>query len=117
MKQVMSYLWQLPQNLLGQLLRFLYKGEESKDVIVRYSPYMGGGISLGRYIIVDKNASEKTIQHEYGHCLQSRKLGWLYLLIVGLPSLLHAGFCRCKNHSYYDFWCEKWADRLGGVKR
>ena len=68
-------------------------------------------------IIVNRYASRKTIMHEYGHCRQSQMLGWLYLIVVGLPSILHAGFCRCKNHSYYDMWFERWADKLGGVNR
>ena len=119
MKRVISYVWQLPQNLLGSLLRVIYKGEDSDygDSIVRRSEKMKGGISLGRYIIVKKRASRKTIMHEYGHCRQSMYLGWLYLPLIGLPSILHAALCKCKNHSYYDFPVERWADKLGGVTR
>lgn len=119
MKNILSYLWQLPQNLLGWLLRFIYKGEDAhyKTSIVRYSNKIPGGISLGKYIIVYGNASEKTIRHEYGHSIQSKYLGPFYLFIIGVPSILHAWLCKCQNHSYYDFWCEKWADKLGKVKR
>jgi hypothetical protein len=119
MKHIVIYLWGLPQNLLGLLLRLIYKGYDSqyKDVIVRRSTYMHGGISLGKYIIINQWSTDETLKHEYGHCIQSKKLGWLYLFVVGLPSLLHAGFCRCKNHSYYDVFPERWADKLGGVKR
>jgi hypothetical protein len=28
------------------------------------------------------------IAHEYGHTLQSHKLGLVYLLVIGLPSLI-----------------------------
>lgn len=119
MKRTLLYLHQLPQNGLGALLRLIYKGNDSKykDVIVRRSTSMRGGISLGRYIIVNQWSNERTIMHEYGHCVQSRKLGWLYLIVVGLPSILHAAFCPCKRHSYYDIFPENWADKLGGVKR
>ena len=119
MKSLLSYIWQLPQHGLGLLLRAIYRGTDTEyeGAIVRRSLQMQGGISLGRYIIVNRYASRKTIMHEYGHCLQSRKLGWFYLLVVGIPSLLHAAFCRCKRHSYYDYWCERWADKLGGVDR
>ena len=78
MKRLIKYIWSLPQNLLGLLLRVLYKGEDKpyKDAIVRHSRYMmGGGLSLGRYIFVDIYADEKQIRHEYGHCIQSRKFG------------------------------------------
>jgi hypothetical protein len=31
------------------------------------------------------------IAHEYGHTLQSHKLDLVYLLVIGLPSLIWAG--------------------------
>ena len=78
---------------------------------------MKGGISLGHYIIINQFQPKTTVMHEYGHCRQSRYLGWLYLLIIGLQSLLHAALCKCKNHNYYNMWFEKWADKLGNVER
>lgn len=119
MKSFLLYLWCLPQNLLGLALRLIYKGNDStyEDAIVRRSTKMLGGISLGKYIIISQWAKKSTVMHEYGHCIQSRYLGWFYLLVIGLQSLLHAALCRCRNHSYYDMWFEKWADKLGGVER
>jgi hypothetical protein len=119
MKRIALYLWSLPQNLLGLLLRLIYKGNDSQyeDAIVRRSVKMHGGISLGKYIIINQWSTQKTVQHEYGHCRQSKMLGPLYLLVVGLPSILHAAFCPCKRHSYYDVFPESWADKLGNVKR
>lgn len=120
-KDILQFIWQLPQNLLGLLLRAIYRGEDTDcgDALVRMSPRMQGGISLGRYIIVSEKATFGTVMHEYGHCRQSKMLGPLYLLVVGLPSVLHAWLCDCekRGHSYYDFWCERWADKLGEVKR
>ena len=119
MKNFFLYVWQLPQNLVGLLLRAIYKGNDNpyKTAIIRRSITMRGGISLGKYIIVSQWASENTTKHEYGHCIQSKYLGWLYLPVVGLPSILHATFCKCRKHSYYDVYPEKWADKLGGVNR
>lgn len=119
MKKALLYLWCLPQNCLGLLLRLIYNGNDSayEDAIVRRSTKFPGGISLGRYIIVNQWSSKKSVMHKYGHCIQSRYLGWLYLLVIGLPSLIHAWLCPCKKHSYYDFYTEKWADKLGGVER
>ena len=119
MKKILLYIWQLPQNIVGLLFLLFIQGEErhSLDGITFYeAESFNGGISLGKYIIVYKKR-ESTIRHEYGHCIQSKMLGPLYLIVVGIPSLIHAGFCRCINHDYSDFWCEKWADKLGGVKR
>lgn len=119
MKKSLLFFWQLPQMLLGLLLRIIYKGSDSayEDAIVRRSTAMRGNISLGKYIILNQWATKKSLMHEYGHCKQSKMLGWFYLLVVGLPSILHAALCKCKRHSYHDFFCEKWADKLGGVKR
>lgn len=119
MKAILSYIHQLPQNLLGLLFLLFIKGEErvSVDGIAFYhAKGFHGGISLGKYIILGEYC-KKSVKHEYGHCLQSRKLGWFYLIVVGIPSLLHAAFCPCKRHSYYDFFTERWADKLGGVQR
>lgn len=117
--EVLLYIWQLLQNLLGLLLRTIYKGNDSvyNDSIVRRSTAMRGGISLGKYIIINQWSTEKTVKHEYGHTRQSKMLGPLYLFVVGLPSILHAALCSCKRHSYYDVFPENWADKLGGVKR
>lgn len=117
MKKAFLYLHQLPQNLVGVVLRLIYKGNDSdyEGAIVRKSAKMKGGISLGKYIIVGARASKKTIMHEYGHCIQSKYLGWLYLLVIGLPSIIRASMGR--PETYYDFFTEKWADRLGGVNR
>jgi hypothetical protein len=71
-----------------------------------------GGISLGKYIILSHDDID-SIKHEYGHSVQSRYLGWLYLLVIGLPSLLWAMFY--KGDDYYKFYTEKNADKLGGV--
>lgn len=118
MLNILLYIWQLPQNLLGILLLAIYAGDNGqyKDAIVRRSVKMQGGISLGKYIIVSEDATKKSIMHEYGHCRQSIMLGWLFLLIVGLPSILHAVLCNCKDHSYSSVYPENWANKLGGVK-
>lgn len=117
------YLWQLPQNLVGLLLRAIYKGNDStyESAVVRRSTSMSGGISLGKFIIVSQWASKDTIKHEYGHCKQSKYLGWLYLIIIGLPSLIWAWMygkvVKPTTNGYYRFFTEKWADRLGNVER
>lgn len=119
MKSVILYLWQFPQNILGLLLRAFYKGSDTdyKDVVVRRSSKMCGGISLGEYIIVSEWSGVCTIEHEYGHCKQSRMLGWLYLLVIGLPSIVWAFVNRFTRLDYYAFPTERWADRLGNVIR
>lgn len=121
MKKVLLYIWQLPQNLVGLLFLLFIRGEEKHSLygITFYtSKRFRGGISLGKYIIMGY-ATEKKIKHEYGHCIQSKKLGWFYLLVIGLPSLLHAWLhdCEKEGKAYYHFWTEKWADNLVGIVR
>lgn len=125
MKKILLYTWQLPQNLLGLLLRQFYKGEDiyHNEFIVRKSKKMTGGISLGKYIIVNTNTTKTGILHETGHGKQSQYLGPLYLLAVGVPSILKASVfeghnCEGKaNWFYYGQYPENWADKLAGIER
>lgn len=137
MKEIINFLrvlWELPQCLLGFILFQVYSVGchcmeiPYGDVRILYSERMRGGISLGRFIILPwkyRNNSSSyvrdAISHEYGHTRQSLYLGWLYLPVIGIPSVtwawLHSSF-RCLDAvSYYSFFTERWADRLGGVRR
>jgi hypothetical protein len=116
---ILLYVWQLPQNILGEILSLYYgarKGHDYHGVRLHYSPNIPGGISLGRHIIInDRNRNDESEKmHEWGHTRQSLMLGWLYLPIIGLPSILWASRRR---RNYYSFWTERWADTLGGVRR
>lgn len=125
------FTWELPQTLLGYILTKIYKGklikvEDYNRARVHYYKRFPGGISLGRYILVRNSTHTKTreklVKHEFGHCVQSKYLGWLYLPIIGVCSGLHNLTFNWRNKkgwikSYYDYWTEKWADKLGGVKR
>lgn len=118
------YLWQLPQNLLGLIFVEVLKPEQTYDrkwALLHYSSRMKGGISLGRHIIVSEHMKDyngRTEAHEWGHSVQSRILGPLYLLVIGLPSLLWAAIWSPERGvSYYEFYTEKWADKLGKVER
>ena len=126
MREVLLYIWQLPQNLVGLLMLAIVRPEDIYDYEGEKLCYsyrrMRGGISLGKYIIVRsafRGMNDQTEKHELGHARQSRILGPLYLLVIGLPSLLWALWWREKDRgvSYYSFYTERWADTLGGVTR
>lgn len=139
MKEFISflrYLWELPQSLFGFILFQIYSVDcycmetPYGDTRILYSEKMRGGISLGRFVILPwryreaygkGSYIEMSHKHEYGHTRQSLRLGWLYLIVIGLPSLLwawaHSTFKRLQEVDYYSFYTEAWADRLGGVKR
>lgn len=122
-KGVGLYVWQLPQNLIGLSLRLFYKPRLIRvygDCLVYICPTFPGGISLGRYVYLGGD-NKVDILHELGHCKCSKKLGLFYLLIVGLPSIVHAWlhsyFPGCKGKSYYHFYTELWADAESGIVR
>lgn len=130
MKEILSYIWQLPQNLCGILYRSINKNnriaiienEDSRSVDAKvYLQRYSGGVTLGKYIFIcqDYRDKEIVIKHECGHVKQSKILGPLYLLVIGIPSILHAWlsrYIRCcwknGNYNYYHFYTEKWANRL-----
>lgn len=129
-KNIIMEVWQLPQNILGFIVKKLYAATPytTHNNVNVYSWNNLGGISLGKYIFVpfhkaspNTNGVQRYIRHEYGHCVQSRYLGWFYLIVIGLPSITWAGcfewYRKKTGTSYYDFYTEKWADKLGGVNR
>lgn len=117
-KQVVSemkYRIQQPQNVIGWIISRFCRHDGNV-----YRTRFRIGVALGEYIIVNEEASETTINHERGHVLQSRLLGPLYLIVVGLPSITMNILTRLgvlRIDMYYKRWPESWADKLGGVDR
>lgn len=128
-KNFIRAIWELPQNAIGHLVKVISKATplgEYKDATI-YSWKVSGGLSLGKYIFVpftkfhpDSHSFMRYIKHEYGHTIQSKILGWLYLPVISVPSLIWAGFFdeyrQENNISYYAFYTEKWANILGGAE-
>lgn len=123
-KKIFLWIWQLPQNLLGLIVRLFVGGKKTDDGY--YTTRFNMGVSLGNYIIVKEGASQDTIKHEKGHQWQSGWLGPLYLIVIGIPSFLFNIFDRIFHKKwpvdkrmkwYYSLPWEANADRLGGVTR
>jgi hypothetical protein len=113
---ILGWVWEFPQYLLGILvslfvLRNMSLVSSFEKVTVISTEGHWGAISLGSFIIGDcllkAEVGNKIFMHEFGHCLQSRRLGWLYLIVIGLPSFCSATFR--KNHQ--TFWTERDANR------
>ena len=155
MRNILLYTWQLPQNLLGLLLVWIYNKREVDGIdpvtkkpvklpnLIRQMEFKGkqvyiyekfpGGISCGKYILVDFYRKERhsesermrlsdSIHHEDGHRKQSVRWGWLYLPVPGVTSIVNNLIDRVmdalhKPYDYYKCWVEAQADRLGGVIR
>lgn len=77
-------------------------------------------VSFGIIIIFNsKYETGFTIQHEHGHQLQFKKLGPLYPIVIGIPSLIGNLVFRNKwirkHFDYYNQPWEAWANKLAGL--
>ena len=129
-KNVLLFLWQLPQNVLGLAVVLAVRAQKTpKYANVYVTTHFNFGVSLGYFIIFgakDYFVMNVDVQHERGHAKQSSYLGPLYLLLIGLPSILFNIYDRLFHKKwpysdrydwYYALPWEAWADRLGHVKR
>ena len=123
-RNLILFIWQLPQHLLA-ILYIGYLVMMCKDLGVdsRYKQaivipcVMRGAVTLGCYIFVGLNSEyRKTVKHELGHTIQSKILGPLYLIVIGIPSITYCGLRRIfpslRKKNYYNFYTEKWANNL-----
>ena len=121
------FTWELPQTFAGWLysvLRALAGKVDSVDTFggITFATQKGFkygmGVSLGTFVDLwaapwMQGEGERYIlgnqicQHEFGHTADSQRFGWLYLPVIGLPSLLSA-FGK-GDHSV--FWTETRANR------
>lgn len=120
---LLLFIWQLPQNIVA-LVMLPFLGSRK---LLAYRHYchgymadnMRGGISLGNFVFVSKREDELGLSHEIdGHTVQSKMLGPLYLLVIGLPSICWLLFRRnnIRNYpDYYAFYTEKWANKCAGL--
>lgn len=127
--------WELPQTAIGAALfaaHVLRRAARAVSV-ERGAVFVEidvGAVSLGRFVFHSSEDSayvpvgRENKDHEYGHALQSRRLGPLYLPVVGLPSVLRVAYAIGYRHlhgerwpRYYDGFPERQADELGGVDR
>lgn len=123
-RNLILFIWQLPQHLLA-ILYIGYLVMMSKDLGVdsRYKQaivipcVMRGAVTLGNYVFVGLNSEyRKTVKHELGHTIQSKILGPLYLIVIGIPSITYCGLRRIfpslRKKNYYNFYTERWANNL-----
>ena len=123
-RNLILFIWQLPQHIVA-LIYFGYLVMMCKDLGVdsRYKQatvipcVMRGAVTLGNYVFVGLNSDyRETVKHELGHTIQSKILGPLYLIVIGIPSITYCGLRRTfpslRKKNYYDFYTEKWANNL-----
>ena len=127
---VLFFVWQLPQHIAAAILHAILRKKILTVRSIREDGCLFGienwpyGIALGRYIFLDVKQAfwpwglqmSSSVLHEYGHCLQSKMLGPLYLIVVGIPSMTMNLLTRAKIlkvETYYKRWPESWAEKLG----
>ena len=124
-KDSIKWLWQFPQNILalcieGILCQAAYREGKADGNTIIVNIVLPSAMSLGDYLFVSPMSSQKSIQHECGHSKQSDILGPLYLIVIGIPSLLHNIVHYLCNKigikwNYYSFYTESWANKLVGI--
>ena len=131
---LLQWTWGLSQNIVGGIIYLLllrsdrhtresYHG--ARITYVDFDPTKFGGLSLGMFVFICKNASEgyrhDSAIHELGHCVQSILLGPLYWLVVAAPSVIWCNFpvfdrmhnTKETKYFYYKLYCETWANAWG----
>ena len=123
---ILQWTWGILQNLCGLALFLLnirrqhsfYNGAVvTKWANPGYSTGLGMFIFMSDELPADDHRRIRV--HEYGHTVQSMILGPLFLLVIGLPSMLWAVLPVFKRYrrenrvSYYSFYPERWANHLG----
>ena len=119
------FTWEFPQTYLGNTLSHVRN--IFGDVSVEYyrgatlvnsndPTTAGGGMTLGSYIhginLIADPSADPTFAHEYGHTIQSRILGPLYVPLVAPPSFVGSAFDKIGLHDHDNEWYEVWANNL-----
>ena len=95
----------------GILCQAAYREGKADGNIIIVNNVLPSAMSLGDYLFVNPMSSQKSIQHECVHSKQSDILGPLYLIVIGIPSLLHniVHYLCSKigiKWNYYSFYTE-----------
>lgn len=127
MKKIVFTFWDGLQKIVALVIMKISGAKKIgiyKEANLYYWKWQGG-MSLSNKIFLpfEKLDGSKWqydyVKHEYGHSIQSKILGHLYLLVIGLPSLLWAWlgdkYREKYNKSCYDFYTEPWVNKLGGA--
>ncbi len=116
MVEILKFLWQLPQVIVAFIYYWYLR---YKDEILDTCIFQGaivfikrnscGSVTLGNHIFLSPMATDTTVRHEWGHSRQSLVLGPLYLIVIGIPSIIWASVHKkiAPNTSYFDFFTEK----------
>lgn len=121
--------WSMAKNFVGVVDRVEYFDDATYVINENWKNTGKQGVTLGNYINIDMNGTipnetsfsayvlnnhyynTSIFMHEYGHTIQSKRWGPLYLLSIGLPSLISGAAHDGENHNHHYFYTEVWANR------
>ena len=94
LKESLKWIWQFPQNMLAVCLEDILcnaaiRGIKEKGNQIIWCNVLPSAMSLGDYLFMPIGATKESIEHECGHSRQSDILGPLYLIVIGIPSIIH----------------------------
>ena len=118
--------WSLAKNFVGAVDRVEYFDDITYIINENWKGSGKQGVTLGNYINIDMEGKvsnstsfseyvtkDNLFMHEYGHTIQSKRWGPLYLFSIGIPSgisqLLDIWEWGGHDHDY--FYSEIWANR------
>ena len=114
----LKWIWQFPQNMLAVCLEDILcnaaiRGIKEKGNQIIWCNVFPSAMSLGDYLFMPIGATKESIEHECGHSRQSDILGPVYLIVIGIPSIIHnivhaVGSKLGLNWDYYKFYTEHW---------
>lgn len=134
-QRLLRWWWELPQVMCGMLIALVrivlgkaHRVESYHGVVYVIEEGRGDGrlmgVTLGCVVNIwlhgrlgedfhyeVEHRQQGLLKHEFGHTVDSLRLGPMYLLVVGLPSLVSAALDGKFGHNHKDFYTEHWADR------
>lgn len=118
---ILNFTWGIIMNIIGvigagAMLVLGKKPIRHAGSIVFRTGRGWGGVSLGVFSFVCEEASEHTLNHEFGHSLQNALYGPAFPFIVAIPSAIRYWKIRLGKlvvKNYDDAWFEGQATDWG----
>lgn len=127
---IILVVWELPQMLFGWIFYLITRKAHVQRIvlpsitIITFNKDVNSSVAfqLGKYIFLGGKYFNSTsehvlfvLEHEYGHKIQSKYLGPLFLPLIAFPSIIWYSFYTLFNLkcNYYAPFFESWATHLG----
>ena len=126
---LLSYTWGIIVTLIGTVVFAVLcaLGYKPQRNIYGYAIEIGeswGGLEMGPFCLVNKNPSQRTLSHEFGHGIQNCYFG-PFMIFISLASAVRYWYreylIRVKGINYKDLppydsiWFEGSATRIGSL--